>query len=174
MRSEFCVSDSHRPSCSHPLRWHEQPSGLSCQAGHSVLQITPRRLFLTDANEKQKGPPPLPGEPVRWWNKPPCYLQWRWKLIYWFKQQHQRQQTWHEFHFLKIFYNELLQWIVVQKKRRTNVAYTDISCSIEHKCTTHFNSRSASNCIHSTHTHTHTHANLQTHTGLHVLTYQIV
>lgn len=57
-----------------------------------MLQITPRRLFLTDADEKQTGPPDFPGETnMSKTVKKKKTLRFPssgdGKLIYWFKQQ---------------------------------------------------------------------------------------
>lgn len=99
---------------------HILSADMSNPKGSVAKQVTVCFKSLPDASFSQmqmknrRGPLDFPEKPVWWWNKPPQTLQWRWKLIYWFKQQHQWQQTLanYEFHFLD--YNKLVQWIVVK------------------------------------------------------------
>lgn len=88
------------------------PSRSQCASNHSQTQMKNRRGPL-DFLEK----PIL----VWWWNKAPCFLQWSWKLIYWYKQQHLHevnmlnpwQQTWVPFSYR-------LLWIASKDSGKNN------------------------------------------------------
>lgn len=100
---------------------HILSADISNPKGSVAKQVTVCFKSLPDASFSQtqmknrRGPLHFPEKPilVGWWNKPSRSVQRRWKLIYWYKQQHeyevnmlnQRQQT-YEFHFfLQIIMN---------------------------------------------------------------------
>lgn len=130
---------------------HILSADISNPKGSVAKQVTVCFKSLPDASFSQtqmknrRGPLDFPGKPilVGWWNKPSRSVQWRWKLIYWYKQQHeyevnmlnQWQQT-YEFHF---FY--WLLWIasmnsgkLILHRYRLLILYTSVQNTPLKKC----------------------------------------